>query len=100
MELVLKNKQKNRKKWVGKSLSLQISSNPSAWFEAQPEVRLSAGKEVLGGWGGTYLMLLASATAAGKEEVEEESFMGFVSGPRMFPGTQPSAAGDWLLAGR
>lgn len=63
-------------------------------------MRLSAGKEVLGGWWGTYLMLLASATAVGKEEVEEESLMDFVSGPKMFPGTQPSAAGDWMLAGR
>lgn len=44
-------------------------------------------------------MLLASATAAGKEEVEEESFMDFVGGPKTCPGTQPSAAGDWLLAG-
>lgn len=62
-------------------------------------MRLSAGKEVLGGWG-TYLMLLASATAAEKEEVEEESFMDFVGGPKTYPGTQPSAAGDWLLADR
>lgn len=62
-------------------------------------MRLSAGKEVLGLWG-TYLMLLTSATAAEKEEVEEESFMDFVGGPKMRPGTQPSAAGDWMLAGR
>lgn len=59
----------------------------------------SAGKDVRGGWG-TYLMLLASVTAAEKEQVEEESLMGFVSGPKTCPGTQPSAAGDWLLAGR
>lgn len=32
--------------------------------------------------GGTYLMLLASATAAGKQEVDEESLMDFGSGPR------------------
>ncbi len=76
-----------------------LSSNPSASFGAQPEARLSAGKEVLGGWG-TYLMLLASATAAEKDEAEEESFMDFVGGPKTSPGTQPSAAGDWLLAGR
>lgn len=28
-----------------------LSSNPSAWSEARPEVRLSAGKEVPGGGG-------------------------------------------------
>lgn len=76
-----------------------VSSHPSAWFRAQPEVRLSAGKEVLGGWG-TYLMLLASATVEGKEQVEEESLMDFVGGLRTCPGTQPSAAGEWMLAGR
>lgn len=64
-------------------------------------MRLSAGKEVLGGWvGGTYLMLLASATTAEMEEAEEESLMDFVGGPRTRPGTQPSAAGDWMFAGR
>lgn len=52
------------------------------------------------GGGGTYLMLLASATAVGKEEVEEESFMDFVGMSRTNPGTQPSAAGDWLSACR
>lgn len=50
--------------------------------------------------GGTYLMSLASASAAEKLEVDDESFMGLACGPRMRPGTQPSAAGDWLLAGR
>lgn len=94
--LIKKNKTKTGRQEFVTSI---LSSNPSAWFEGQPEVRLSAGKEVLGGWE-TYLMLLASATAAEKEEVEEESFMDFVSGPKMCPGTQPSAAGDWLLAGR
>lgn len=65
-------------------------------------MRLSAGKEVLGGVGeeGTYLMLLASATTVEKEEAEEESFMDFEGGPKTCPGTQPSAAGDWILAGR
>lgn len=48
----------------------------------------------------TYLMLLASATAAEKDEVDEESFMDLVRGPRMRPGTQPSAAGESMLAGR
>lgn len=79
---------------------------------AQSPVLLSAGGEqVLGGWveeeeghfrrdSGTYLMLWASATAAEKEEVEAESFMDFLAGPRTCPGTQPSAAGDRLLAGR
>lgn len=45
-------------------------------------------------------MLLASATTAEMEEAEEESLMDFVGGPRTRPGTQPSAAGDWMLAGR
>lgn len=45
-------------------------------------------------------MLLASATAAEKDEVDEESFMDLASGPRMRPGTQPSAAGESMLAGR
>lgn len=85
--------------WMGADSRKMFSSHLSSWFGAQPEVRLSAGKEVQGGRG-TYLMLLASATAAEKEEVEHESFMHFVAGPKMCPGTQPSAAGEWMLAGR
>lgn len=48
----------------------------------------------------TYLMLLASAIAAEKDEVDEESFMDLESGPKTRPGTQPSAAGESTLAGR
>lgn len=48
----------------------------------------------------TYLMLLASAIAAEKDEVDEESFMDLASGPKTRPGTQPSAAGESTLAGR
>lgn len=45
-------------------------------------------------------MLLASATAAENDEVDEESFMDLARGPKTRPGTQPSAAGESVLAGR